>query len=880
MTEQVVFAFGAGAAEGDGSMRETLGIKGANLAALTLAGLSVPPGFTLSAAVCEEVNTAGVLTERVKRAVDEALETLEARTGLRLGDPMAPLICAVRAGAAVAMPGMMPAILDVGMNEEITEGLAEKTQDPLFAWDTYRRFLSGYGTAVLAIERGVFDRALSAVMSERGVHTERALGAEGLRVLCGRFRELVKETTGREIPSDPREQLAESIRAMFSGWRSARAEKYRAAHGLGGLEGVAVTVQAMVYGNRGESSGAGVCFTRNPATGVRELFGEFVSCGQGVDLEYGPRRPEAVGVLAARLPAVHEAVIALAARLERQFRDAQDIEFTVQEGELFVLQTRGAKRSGAAALRIAVDLAREGMVSHARAVKTLVEPAHIEQMLHPHFADIEAYRKGGRVLARGLAASPGAAVGRVVFSAVDAESWKGRGERVVLARAETSAEDVSGMHAAEGVLTSRGGMTSHAAVVARGWGKPCVAGCSDVVVDSRNKTVSNGKVTVREGDWISLNGTTGEVIFGRETLVGAKMSAEYETFMKWVDACRTVGVRANADTPRDARVAREHGAEGIGLCRTEHMFFDEARIGLMREMILADDDRGRRRALEGLLPFQREDFAGIFRVMNGWPVTVRLLDPPLHEFLPMELGAQDEVARALGVSPERVRARVRALRETNPMLGHRGCRLGITHPEITEMQTRALFEAGCEVSREGVKVLAEVMVPLVGTVAELAHQRAIVERVANAVMTEKGITVNYKVGTMIEVPRAALIAGELASTAEFFSFGTNDLTQMVLGYSRDDSSAFVPRYITEKIIEADPFETLDVKGVGVLVRRACEAGRATRPALGLGVCGEHAGDPRSIEFFTKVGIDYLSCVPSRVPVARLAAAQAAVSLVD
>ena len=875
MSERDVYSFGAGEADGDATMKDLLGGKGANLAEMCRAGFPVPPGFTISAAVCAEVQKTGRLPERVSRAVDEALALLESRMGLRFGDAEHPLLCSVRSGAAVSMPGMMDTVLNLGMTDAVAEGVAKKTGNPRFAWDSYRRFIDMFGSVVMGVDHHAFERSMDMLKNERGARTDRELDADAMRELTSRFKAVYRQRTGHMFPDDPREQLERAIMAVFRSWGGDRAVKYREVQKIRGLLGTAVNVQAMVYGNMGETSGTGVCFTRNPATGARELYGEYLIDAQGEDVVAGIRTPEPIAALAQRMPEIHGELVELAARLERHFKNTQDIEFTVQEGKLFLLQTRNGKRTGAAALRIAVDLVREGMVTREDAVARLVEPAHVDQMLHPHFADEEGYRRAGRVMGKGLPASPGAAVGRAVFTAADAEAWREKGERVVLVRVETSPEDVGGMHAAEGILTSRGGMTSHAAVVARGWGKPCVAGCSDIVVDHRAKTVTNGKVTVKEGEWVSLNGTTGEVVRGKEELTGAKLSGEFKTFMGWVDKCRRLGVRANADTPRDAKVAREFGAEGIGLCRTEHMFFDDARILKMREMILAEDDAGRRRALDALLPFQREDFAGIFRAMKGLPVTIRLLDPPLHEFLPDELGSQEEVARALGVAPERVRARVRALHEANPMLGHRGCRLGITHPEITEMQSRAIFEAACVVTKEGVTVKPEVMVPLVGTAAELAHQRAIVVRVAGEVMAEQGVELAYQVGTMIEVPRAALVAGEVAKEAEFFSFGTNDLTQMTLGYSRDDVATFLPRYLAEGIVLDDPFQTVDVEGVGELVRLACERGRAARPGIKLGVCGEHGGDPRSIDFFASVGLDYVSCSPFRVPVARLAAAQAA-----
>ncbi|MCS7081758.1 MAG: pyruvate, phosphate dikinase [Bacteroidota bacterium] len=876
MSHKWVYTFGGGSAEGRADMRDLLGGKGANLAEMSAIGLPVPPGFTITTEACRyyyehDKSYPPELWEQV----EEALGFVERLMGRRFGDPTAPLLVSVRSGAAISMPGMMDTVLNLGINDAVVEGLIRQTQNPRFAWDAYRRFIDMFGDVVMGVNHAHFEEALEALKRERGLREDIELTAEDLRELTNRYKAIYRQHTGHLFPEDPREQLDRAIRAVFESWNSERAIKYRQINKIRGLLGTAVNVQTMVFGNMGESSGTGVCFTRNPSTGERELYGEYLINAQGEDVVAGIRTPLPIAALKAQMPEVYEQLWEIAALLERHYKNMQDIEFTVQEARLYILQTRHGKRTGPAAVKIAVDMVREGLVSPEEAVRNLVEPRHIDQLLHPRFRDEEAYRKAGRVVGRGLPASPGAAVGRAVFSAEDAEAWRARGERVILVRIETSPEDVGGMHAAEGILTSRGGMTSHAAVVARGWGKPCVAGCGDIVIDYAARSFTNGQVTVREGDWISINGTTGEVILGAEELVQPEMSGDFATFMSWADQFRTLRVRTNADTPEDARLARRFGAEGIGLCRTEHMFFEGDRIWAMREMILAQDEAGRRRALAKLLPMQREDFYAIFREMEGLPVTIRLLDPPLHEFLPQEPEQQREMAERLGVSPEQVRARVQALHELNPMLGHRGCRLGITYPEITEMQARAIMEAACRMAKEGRAVYPEIMVPLVGTPEELRHQRELIERVAAEVMREQGVQVSYLVGTMIEVPRAALVADQIAEEAQFFSFGTNDLTQLTFGYSRDDAGKFLPQYLEGKILPDDPFQTLDQAGVGQLVQMATERGRRTRPELKVGICGEHGGDPASVEFFFNVGLDYVSCSPYRVPVARLAAAQAA-----
>ncbi len=872
-TKKYVYRFGGGQAEGNKDMRDLLGGKGANLAEMSAIGLPVPPGFTITTEACAYYHEhSGKWPEGLEEQVREGIRHVEQLMGARFGDPENPLLVSVRSGAAISMPGMMDTVLNLGINDQVVEGLARRTNNERFAYDAYRRFIDMFGDVVMSVKHDYFEEVLDALKKEKGVTEDTELDAEALKELVRRYKEVYRHHTGSLFPEDPYEQLDKAINAVFESWNSERAVKYRQIHKIRGLLGTAVNVQAMVFGNMGERSGTGVCFTRNPATGENALYGEFLINAQGEDVVAGIRTPKSIAELKQLMPDVYEELLRLARLLERHYKNMQDIEFTVQEGRLFILQTRNGKRTGVAAVKIAVDMVDEGLVDKKTAVRDLVEPAHLDQLLHPRFKDETAYKD--RVIGRGLPASPGAAVGQVVFTAEEAEAWKAQGKRVILVRVETSPEDVGGMHAAEGILTSRGGMTSHAAVVARGWGKPCVAGCGDIVIDYRTKTFRAGNVVVKEGDWISINGSTGEVILGKEELVEPSLSGDFARFMEWVDTFRTLGVRTNADTPQDARKAVEFGAEGIGLCRTEHMFFEGDRILAMREMILASTLEERKAALAKLLPYQKEDFRGIFREMAGKPVTIRLLDPPLHEFLPHEEKEQQELAEALGIPVETVRAKVEALKEFNPMLGHRGCRLGITYPEITEMQTRAILEAAVELKQEGVDVYPEIMVPLVGTREELEHQRQVIDATAEKVFQEKGERVEYLVGTMIEVPRAALVADEIAEVAEFFSFGTNDLTQLTFGYSRDDAGKFLPYYIEHKILKDDPFQTLDPEGVGQLVRMGTERGRAARPSLKVGICGEHGGDPASVAFCYEVGLDYVSCSPFRVPIARLAAAQA------
>ena len=877
--EKMVYAFGGDKSEGDKSMKELLGGKGANLSEMCAIGLPVPPGFTISTATCRYYSEHGhEWPEGLEEQVREGVRHLEEAMGAGFGDAENPLLVSVRSGAAVSMPGMMDTVLNLGINDAVVEGLVKKTNNERFAYDAYRRFIDMFGDVVMGVPHELFEEAMEALKEERGVEDDADLTAADLRELVDRYKAIYRKRTGYMFPADPMEQLRFSINAVFNSWDSDRAIKYRRINKITGLIGTAVNVQAMVYGNMGSNSGTGVLFTRNPSTGENKLYGEFLIDAQGEDVVAGIRTPEDISRMAEEFPQAYKELIETINKLENHYSNMQDIEFTVQEGKLYILQTRNGKRTGTAAIKIAVDMVREKMVDKRTAVKELVEPTHLDQLLHPRFANEAGYQNN--VIGRGLPASPGAAVGQVVFTAEDAEAARDDGKQVILVRIETSPEDVGGMDAATGILTSRGGMTSHAAVVARGWGKPCVAGCNDIVINYKNKSFTNGDVTVHEGDWISLNGSTGEVITGEQELVAPELTGDFATFMEWVDEFRTMKVRANADAPHDAEKALEFGAEGIGLCRTEHMFFEGDRVRSVRKMILASSVEERRKALGELLPYQKDDFLGIFRAMAGKPVTVRLLDPPLHEFLPHDEKGKQEMASDLGVSVEEVQAKVDALAEFNPMLGHRGCRLGITFPEITEMQTRAIIEAAVELKQEGVSVLPEIMVPLIGTVEEFAHQKRVIDATAKKVFEEKGADVEYLVGTMIEVPRAALMADQIAKEAEFFSFGTNDLTQMAFGYSRDDAGKFLPYYIEEKILPFDPFQVLDQDGVGQLVRAGTERGRQTKNDLKIGICGEHGGDPSSVTFCFDIGMDYVSCSPFRVPIARLSAAQASIAQQD
>jgi pyruvate,orthophosphate dikinase len=869
---RMVYGFGGGKADGKGSQKPLLGGKGAGLAEMSRLGLPVPPGFTIPTTVCAAYWAGGRRTPKALwPAVDRAMARVEALRGQTFGKGPKPLLVSVRSGAAVSMPGMMETVLNVGLTRETIPALVAASGNERMVQDSHRRLVHMFAKVVREVPDDLFEDALLDLRRRRDVTADTDLAAKDLAELAETYRSIYEEETGDPFPDEAPAQLRMAVEAVFRSWECEKARKYRKIQRIDGLLGTAVNVQSMVFGNRGASSGTGVCFTRDPSTGENVFFGEFLIDAQGEDVVAGIRTPEPIGAMGRHLPGAYARLLRVKDLLERHYGDVQDIEFTVEDGELFVLQTRSGKRTARAALRIAVDMVKERRIRPEDAVLR-VDPAALDQLLHPTFDE----KARTEVVARGIGASPGAAVGRVVFTAEDAEEGHARGEPVILVRAETSPEDVGGMHAAAGILTSRGGLTSHAAVVARGWGKCCVVGCGGIEIDLGEKTFIAGMHLVREGEWISLDGSGGLVMLGRVPTVRPSMGPDFAVLMKWSDRFRRLGVRTNADTPADARVAREFGAGGIGLCRTEHMFFSSPeRIRAVREMILADDLEGRERALAKLLPFQRGDFEGLFREMDGLPVTIRLLDPPLHEFVPHEESQQAEMAKEMGVTLPEVQRRVKALHEANPMLGHRGCRLGITYPEIYDMQVRAIAEAAVNGAAAGLKVLPEIMIPLVGFVAELAFLRARAEAVIVEVMKGAKKRISFRIGTMIEVPRAAIAAGAIAAEADFFSFGTNDLTQMTCGISRDDMASFVPDYIERKLIPRDPFQVLDRDGVGELVRWAVAAGRKARKGLKVGICGEHGGDPESVAFCHDVGLDYVSCSPFRVPIARLAAAQAA-----
>lgn len=884
-----IYAFGGGTAEGSADMKNLLGGKGANLAEMSSLALPVPPGFTISTEVCTEYTANNnSYPDGVDEDVSTALATVEELMGHKFGDPKNPLLVSVRSGARASMPGMMDTVLNLGLNDETVEGLAAASGDPRFAYDSYRRFIQMYGDVVLGVEHHIFEEILGDMKDEKGVDLDTELEADDWKNIAKLFADKVEEEIGRPFPQDPKEQLWGAIDAVFGSWMNDRAKIYRRLQNIPESWGTAVNVQAMVFGNMGETSATGVCFTRNPSTGEDAFYGEYLINAQGEDVVAGIRTPQALTIAAKHnghgeeqameesMPAVFGELCDIREKLETHYRDMQDMEFTVQEGKLYMLQTRSGKRTAGAALKIAVDMAAAGLITQKEAVQR-VEPAQLDQLLHPTL-DPDAERI---VISRGLPASPGAACGRVAFSAADAETMAARGEKVVLVRIETSPEDIGGMHASVGILTSRGGMTSHAAVVARGMGRPCVAGAGGIQVDYANQTLTAGGHTVLAGDVITLDGARGEIMLGEVKTLQPELTGDFGILMGWADDVRQLNVRANAETPQDAETARKFGAEGIGLCRTEHMFFDPARIINMREMILANDEAGRRTALAKLLPYQRDDFVELFTIMEGLPVTVRLLDPPLHEFLPQNDAEMAEVAKAAGTEVEEVSARAASLHESNPMLGLRGCRLGIMYPEIYEMQCRAIFEAAADVSKKiGTQVGPEVMIPLVGSRMEFDIMKEMVDKIAQEVMTGTGSTIEYMTGTMVELPRAALRAGDIANGAEFFSFGTNDLTQTTYGLSRDDSGSFLGAYEEKGIFEQDPFISLDQEGVGELVEIAAERGRKTRPDIKLGICGEHGGDPASIEFCQQVGLNYVSCSPYRVPIARLAAAQAVLNQND
>ena len=874
-----VYFFGKEETEGKNSMKDLLGGKGANLAEMANLGIPVPPGFTITTEVCVLYLENGSYPDGILDQIDAAIEKLEKVNGKKFGDLKDPLLLSVRSGARVSMPGMMDTVLNLGLNDVSVEGLAKKTGNERFAYDSYRRFLMMFGDVVLDIKHEYFESAIEAKKTELGVRQDTQLNAGALKQLAETFKEIIKKKTGSEFPQDPRKQLQMSIEAVFNSWNNQRAIRYRKLNDIPMDWGTAVNVQTMVYGNMGETSGTGVAFTRDPATGKKEFFGEYLMNAQGEDVVAGIRTPLTITTLAQKMPGAYAQLVDICQKLEKHFKDMQDIEFTIQEGKLYMLQTRNGKRTAAAALNIAVDMVTEGLIDKKTALMR-VRPEQIDQLLHPTIDSSAKYE----VIATGLPASPGAAVGKVVFTAEHAEEMAALNKKVILVRAETSPEDIGGMDAAQGILTVRGGMTSHAAVVARGMGKPCVAGCGAISIDIHEKVFTVNDLRIKEGDYISIDGATGCVILGKVSLVTPGVSEELKTLLSWADEVRKMKVRTNADTPHDAAVARDFGAEGIGLCRTEHMFFGDDRIPVVREMILAEDEYSRKEALNKLLPMQREDFIGIFRAMQGYPVTIRLLDPPLHEFLPK----QEELAEKFRLLEAEMLAsnadelmglkiimeRVESLTEINPMLGHRGCRLGITYPEIYDMQVQAIVEAACQLKTEGIDVVPEIMIPLICHVNELKAVKKHVINIIESVLAEKKVKMDYLIGTMIELPRAALTADQIAREAEFFSFGTNDLTQTTFGFSRDDAGKFLPCYVADSILGNDPFAVLDQEGVGELVKIGIEKGRSTRPDLKIGICGEHGGEPSSVKFGYRVGLDYVSCSPFRVPIARLAAAQA------
>ncbi len=878
-----VYFFGDGKAEGSAGMRDLLGGKGANLAEMTNLNVPVPPGFTLSTDVCEYYYEHGKsYPDSLRGEVDDHLARLEKMMGKRLGDADDPLLVSVRSGAAISMPGMMDTVLNLGLNDKAVEGLAKRSGNERFAWDSYRRFINMFGDVVKGIEHSDFEAQLDSVKRERGVELDTDLDAGDLRKVVDRYKEIYKKHTKSDFPQNPKDQLWEAINAVFGSWNSQRAIKYRQLNSIKGLKGTAVNAQSMVFGNFGDDSGTGVCFSRDPSTGEKMFYGEYLINAQGEDVVAGIRTPLPISTLEKQSPSIYGQLVDVKDRLERHYKDMQDMEFTIQQGNLFLLQTRNGKRTGVAAVRIATEMEKEGMINRREAIQR-VTPDLLDQIFHP-MIDPSAMKQA-KPLTKGLNASPGAACGQIVFTADAAEDWvENKKRKVILVRKETSPEDIGGMHVAEGILTSTGGMTSHAAVVARGMGTPCIAGAKEVVIGSDSMSI--GDETFSEGDVITVDGSSGNIYKGALKLIAPDISGDVGRFLSWTDTFRKESsregiaekgfvIRANADTPEDARKARELGAEGIGLCRTEHMFFEESRIRAFREMIVAKDQESRKAALDKLLPLQKSDFVGIFTAMEGLPVTIRLLDPPLHEFVPSKDKDIEELAAIGNITTAALRAKIESLHEFNPMLGHRGCRLGITYPEIYDMQVEAIALAACEVAKKGITVIPEIMIPLVGAVKELETMRDNAAAVVERIEREQGVKTNCLIGTMIEIPRAALIADKIARHADFFSFGTNDLTQMTFGYSRDDVGSFLPFYVEQGILEHDPFAVLDQEGVGQLVRLGVQRGRETNGRLKVGICGEHGGDPESVAFCYRVGMNYVSCSPYRVPIARLAAAQVA-----
>jgi len=866
-----VFFFGKGKAEGRAEQKNLLGGKGANLHEMTRLAIPVPSGFTISTEACvyytknKKQYPAGTWKQ-----VEENLKKVEKAMDAKFGDPGNPLLVSVRSGARVSMPGMMDTVLNLGLNDQTIQGLVVRSKNERFAFDSYRRFIQMFGDVVLGIEKQSFERLLEAQKHAKKVKLDTELTAADLKELVALFKRVVKDKTGKDFPQDPKEQLRLAINAVFESWDNPRAVTYRRLHNISGDWGTAVNVQSMVFGNMGDNSGTGVAFTRDPGTGERRFYGEYLMNAQGEDVVAGIRTPQPISQLKKSIPKVYAELERIYKRLEKHYREMLDIEFTIQDGKLYMLQCRVGKRTAAAAVKIAVDMVKERLIDQKLAVLR-VDPAQLDQLLHPRVDPAAKMQK----VAKGLPASPGAAVGKVVFTAAEAEAEASKGERVILVRTETSPEDIGGMHAAQGILTARGGMTSHAAVVARGMGKPCVAGSTDITVYEEHGYFFAKDLKIQRGDFITLDGGLGDVMLGQVNLIQPELSGDFATLMSWADKYRKIGVRTNADTPKDSQVTRKFGAGGIGLCRTEHMFFEGDRIDAVREMILAEDVEGRKRALAKLLPMQKADFKAILEIMGDLPVTVRTLDPPLHEFLPKTDAEIAELSKKAGLPAERLKAKVDSLHEFNPMLGYRGCRLGIEYPEITEMQAQALFEAACELRKAGKNPYPEVMIPLVGTLKELQLQQDIVERVAKETMKKFGVKVRYMLGTMIEIPRACIVADEIAKVAEFFSFGTNDLTQTCLALSRDDAGKFLPLYVERGVYPEDPFVSIDQAGVGALMEMAVEKGRATRKDLEIGICGEHGGEPRSVAFCHKIGLDYVSCSPYRVPIAKLAAAHAA-----
>ncbi|MFH1519552.1 MAG: pyruvate, phosphate dikinase [Candidatus Omnitrophota bacterium] len=887
MAKKYVYFFSKDKSDGNATMKNLLGGKGANLAEMCSIGIPVPPGFTISTEACDYYYKQGKkYPAELQKQIDANIAMLEESMQAKLGDPVNPLLVSVRSGAAVSMPGMMDTVLNLGLNDNVVIGLAEKTGNQRLAWDAYRRFVDMFGNVVMGVDHEHFEEKLTLIKKKYKATQDNDLTAAQLKELVQQYKNVYQKQVKKPFPADAKEQLTAAVNAVFGSWNVERAVIYRRINKITGLLGTAVNVQAMVFGNMGNTSGTGVAFTRNPATGENKFFGEFLINAQGEDVVAGIRTPEPIEHLRKKMPKIYQQLDDIREKLEKHYRDMQDVEFTIQEGRLFMLQTRTGKRTGLAAVKIAYDMVGEKMIKPEEALMR-VEGEQLNQLLFPIFDPVSMSKT--KKIAKGLPAGPGAVSGHVVFTADDAEAWKKKGKKVILVRHETSPEDVAGMHAAEGVLTSTGGMTSHAAVVARGWGKCCVAGCNALNINYPKKQITVGNIIINEGDYISLSGSTGEVMLGHvksttspviagivENNPVARKNSIYQMFvqiMKWADQYRKLKVRANADTPKDSMTARKLGAEGIGLTRTEHMFFEGERIWAVREFILAQDLKAREAALKKLLPYQRKDFEGIFREMNGFPVTIRLLDPPLHEFLPNDQAGQKEMAKRLNISPAKVKNLVKKLHELNPMLGHRGCRLSITYPELCVMQTTAIIEAACNMAKKGIKVLPEIMIPLIGTTNEFEYLEEIVRKTAGSIIDKSRSKVKYMVGTMIEIPRAALVADKVAAKAEFFSFGTNDLTQMTFGYSRDDAGVFLPEYIEKKILSDDPFQTIDQEGVGQLVKTAVNLGRKTNKKLKCGICGEHGGDPESVKFCHKVGLDYVSCSPFRVPIARLAAAQ-------